>query len=123
MKHFMLAVLLGLTFSHAEARGEKKNKEAFRECKEQAGFVKGEKPSKEAKEKFKQCLADKGIKKPERKKKSPEHKKAFKACREELGIEKGKRFRKLDDDTRAKMVECLKTKGIIKPEKKKQTKL
>lgn len=43
--------------------GREAKRAAFKECKEAAGIVKGEKPSEEARAKMKECLKSKGIKK------------------------------------------------------------
>lgn len=117
MKHFMLIAILGFTLSNVEARGDKKHREAFKECAEKVGLVKGEKPSPENKAKLGECLKAKGIEKPKRKK-SKEHKEAFKTCRQELGIEKREKGKKLDDDTRAKLKECLEAKGVKRPQRR-----
>lgn len=119
MKHLILAALIGFSVTQVEARGDQQHQEAFRECSEKVGMVKGEKPSIETKQKFRQCLEEKGIKKEKRAKKPQKDKEAFKACHQELGItrpERGEKPQKLDDDTRAKLKQCLESKGVKRPQ-------
>lgn len=101
-----LATLL-LTISLTGLASHHEHKEAFKECAQEAGMVKGEKPTKEQKALMKQCFEKKGIKKPERKKLDEGTKAAIKACREELGLKRGERGEKKE-----KMKACLQGKGI-----------
>lgn len=119
MKQLTLILTLSLFFTMAQADDHNPRQQAFKECAQKANFIKGEKPSKESKTQFKQCLVEKGVKKTQRKNRSPEHKVAFKACHQELGIDKKEKpRRKLDDDTKAKLRECLVAKGVKKTKRK-----
>lgn len=83
MKKVLLLSLMSLlavpAFAHNHEGGPDREalRAAFKECKEQSGAVKGEKPSKEVRKKVKACMEAKGFKKPEGMKKHRPHKAEF----------------------------------------------
>ena len=122
MKYALTTLLLTMSLTSFAGKhkheGNPEHRETFKACAQEAGMVRGEKPTEAQKASMKACLEKAGIKKPERKLMDKSTMNAKMACKEELGIKKGTKG-KMSKEDKKKFKACLESKGVTIPEKRK----